>query len=132
MRSVGSMKPSRPEENEYASFYARYIALVPGHDVMAALEAQRLQMLQMLSARSEREGNFRYAPDKWSVKEIVGHLSDTERVFTYRAMRIARGDKTPLPGFEQDDYVKNGGFGERRLADLAEEFAAVRGGSIAL
>jgi len=126
------MKPSRPEQNEYAPFYARYIALVPGDDVMAALEAQRLYMLQMLTARSEREGNFRYAPDKWSVKEIVGHMSDTERVFTYRAMRIARGDKTPLPGFEQDDYVKNGGFGERRLADLAEEFAAVRSGSIAL
>src|SRR6202795_5336781 len=89
-------------------------------------------MLQVLSARSEREGNFRYAPDKWSVKEIVGHMSDAERVFTYRAMRIARGDKTPLPGFEQDDYVKNGGFGERRLADLAEEFAAVRSGSTAL
>jgi uncharacterized damage-inducible protein DinB len=126
------MKPRRPEQNEYAPFYARYIALVPGDDVMAALEAQRLHMLQMLSARSEREGNFRYAPDKWSVKEIVGHMSDTERVFTYRAMRIARGDKTPLPGFEQDDYVKNSNFGERRLADLAEEFAAVRSGSIAL
>ena len=126
------MKPSRPEPDEYAPFYARYIALVPGDDVIAALEAQRLHMLQMLSARSEREGNFKYAPGKWSVKETVGHMSDTERIFTYRAMRIARGDQTPLPGFEQDDYVKNGGFSERHLADLAEEFAAVRIGSIAL
>lgn len=126
------MKPNRPETSEYAPFYAGYIALVPGNDVMAALEAQRLHTLQTLSVRSEREGNFRYAPDKWTVKEIVGHMSDTERVFSYRAMRIARGDQTPLAAFEQDDYVKNGGFGERRLADLAEEFAAVRSGSIAL
>src|SRR6202047_1333815 len=124
MRSVGSMKPSRPEKNEYAPFYTRYIALVPGNDVIAELEAQRLHMLQMLSARSEREGNFRYAPDKWSVKEVVGHMSDTERVFSYRAMRIARGDKTPLPGFEQNDYVKNGNFGDRSLAALAEGFLA--------
>lgn len=126
------MKPGRPEDNEYAHYYAGYIALVPGDDVVAALEAQRLHMMQMLSARSEREGNFRYGADKWSVKEVLGHMADAERVFTYRAMRIARGDQTPLQGFEQDDYVKNGGFGERKLADLADEFAAIRGGSIAL
>jgi DinB superfamily len=126
------MKPGRPESSEYASFYECYIALVPGEDAVAALEGQRLHMMQMLSARSEREGNFKYAADKWSVKEVVGHLADSERVFAYRAMRIARGDRTPLSGFEQDDYVKSGGFGERRLTDLAEELAAVRSGSIAL
>lgn len=125
------MNPGRPDANEYAPYYERYIALVSGADVVAALEGQRLHMMQMLSARSEREGNFRYAADKWSVKDIVGHLADSERVFVYRAMRIARGDKTALSGFEQDDYVKNGGFGDRRLTDLAEEFAAVRSGSIA-
>jgi hypothetical protein len=126
------MKPGRPEANEYAPYYGGYIALVSGDDAVAALEAQRLHMMQMLSARSEREGNFRYAPGKWSVKEVLGHLADAERVFTYRAMRIARGDLTPLAGFEQDDYVKNGGFGDRRLADLADEFAAIRSASIAL
>jgi hypothetical protein len=126
------MNPGRPEASEYAPFYGGYIALVPGDDVMAALEGQRLHTMQVLSARSEREGNFRYAPEKWSVKEIVGHLSDSERVFAYRATCIARGDTTPFPGFEQDDYVKNGGFGERRLTDLAEEFAAIRSASIAL
>jgi len=126
------MKPGRPEASEYAPFYAGYIALVSGDDAVAALEAQRLHMMQMLSARSEREGNFRYATDKWSVKDVIGHMSDAERVFTYRAMRIARGDQTPLPGFEQNDYVRNGGFGERHLSDLAEEFAAVRSASIAL
>jgi hypothetical protein len=126
------MKPGRPEAGEYATFYQGYIALVSGDDVVGALESQRLHTMQVLSARSEREGNFRYAADKWSVKEVVGHLADSERVFAYRAMRIARGDQTPLSGFEQDDYVKSGGFGERRLTDLAEEFAAVRSGTIAL
>jgi uncharacterized damage-inducible protein DinB len=126
------MKPGRPESNEYASFYETYISLVPGDDVLGAMESQRLHMLQLLSARSEREGNFRYAPDKWSVKETVGHLSDTERIFAYRALRIARGDQTPMASFEQNDYVKSGNFGERRLSDLAEEFAAVRSASLAL
>ena len=126
------MKPGRPDASEYTPYYERYIALVPGDNVIVALETQRLHMVQVLSARSEREGNFRYGPEKWSVKEVVGHLADSERVFAYRAMRIARGDRTPLSGFGQDDYVRSGGFGERRLTDLAEEFAAVRSGSIAL
>ncbi len=123
---------ARPEPGEYAAHYEKYIALVPGNDVLGALEAQRLQMIQLFAARSERDGNFRYAPDKWTVKEVLGHVSDTERIFAYRAMRIARADKTPIEGFEQDDYVRNGSFNERPLADLAEEFAHVRGASIAL
>jgi hypothetical protein len=122
----------RPEPTEHAEFYTNYIAKVPGTDVLSVLDAQRVQMLQLFAGRSERDGSFRYAPGKWTVKEILGHISDSERVFTYRAMRIARGDQTPLPGFEQDDYVKNGAFGERTLAGLAEEFAIVRNASLAL
>jgi enhancing lycopene biosynthesis protein 2 len=126
------MKTKKPEASEYAPFYETYIQLVNSEDIVATLEAQRLHMMQMLAARSEREGNFRYAPDKWSVKEVVGHLADSERIFSYRALRIARGDVTPLPGFEQNDYVKNGGFGERKLTDLSEELAEVRGATSAL
>jgi uncharacterized damage-inducible protein DinB len=122
----------RPEPTEYADFYANYMSKVPGSDVLGVLESQRLQMLQLFAGRSERDGSFRYAPDKWTVKEVLGHITDTERIFTYRALRIARGDQTPLPGFEQDDFVKNGGFGERTLAGLADEFALVRAASIAL
>jgi hypothetical protein len=122
----------RPEPGEYAPFYETYISLVKGNDILGLLEAQRLQMAQMFAARSEREGNFRYALEKWTVKEVLGHVNDTERIFTYRALRIARGDQTPLSGFEQDDYVRGGNFGERSLADLAEEFAYVRSASIAL
>ena len=122
----------RPEATEYADFYAGYVSKVPGSDVLGVLESQRLQMLQLFAGRSERDGSFRYAPGKWSVKEVLGHITDAERIFTYRALRIARGDQTPLPGFEQDDFVKNGGFAERTLANLAEEFGMVRNASMAL
>lgn len=126
------MKIERPEPAEYAAYYEKYISLVPGNDVTGALESQRLQTMQLLAGRSEREGNFRYGPDKWTVKEVLGHMSDTERIFTYRALRIARGDKTSLEGFEQDAFVSNGGFNQRSLASLAEEFALVRSASLAL
>lgn len=119
----------RPEKSEYAAFYETYVSLVQGTDILSVLEAQRLQMTQLFAARSERDGNFRYAPGKWTVKEVLGHVTDAERIFSYRALRIARGDQTPLPGFEQEDYVKNGGFGERTLENLAEEFVLVRGGT---
>lgn len=123
---------ARPQPGEYAPYYEKYISLVPGSDILSALETQRVQVAHLLSPRSEREGNFRYAPGKWTVKEVLGHVSDTERIFAYRALRIARGDKTPMEAFEQDDYVRNGFFGERMLGDLAIEFDLVRAGTIAL
>jgi uncharacterized damage-inducible protein DinB len=123
---------NRPESSEYADYYASYISKVPGSDVLGVLESQRLQMLQLFTGRSERDGSFRYAPGKWTVKEVLGHITDTERIFTYRALRFARADQTPLPGFEQDDYVRSSAFSERTLASLAEEFGAVRSASIGL
>jgi DinB family protein len=122
----------RPEATEYAEFYANYVSKVSGTDLLRILESERLQMLQLFAGRTERDGNFSYAPGKWTVKEILGHITDTERIFTYRALRIGRGDKTPLPGFEQDDFVRNGGFAKRTIADLSEEFAVVRSASLAL
>lgn len=123
---------ARPEPPEYAPFYENYIALVPGNDVLRFLEDQAALYLRLFAGRGERDGDFRYAADKWTVKEALGHVNDTERIFTYRALRIARGDLTPLASFEQDDYVRNGGFASRRLAELAEEFAHVRRASISL
>jgi DinB superfamily len=122
----------RPTSNEYAPFYEKYVSLIPSEDILGTLEAQRVQMAQLFAARSEREGNFRYANGKWSVKEVLGHINDAERVFSYRAMRIGRGDTTPLPAFDQDDYVKQSGAGARTLGDLAEEFQVIRNSSIAL
>jgi hypothetical protein len=123
---------ARPEPGEYPPFYETYVSKVPGGDVIAQFESQRLQSAQLFAASTERDGNFRYAPDKWTIKEVVGHLSDSERIFSYRALRIARGDQTPLPGFEQNDYVKNGNFAEQSLADLVAEFGLVRASTLAL
>ena len=123
---------ARPAPGEYAPYYETYISKVKGSDIVGILEVQRLQVAQLFAAHSERDGNFRYAPDKWTIKEVVGHLSDSERVFSYRAMRIARGDQTPLPGFEQNDFVKNGNFAEQSLADLVAEFGSVRASTLAL
>src|ERR1700748_1885209 len=122
----------RPEPGEYAPFYETYVSKVQGADVLSQLESQRLQTAQLFAAGSERDGNFRYAPDKWTIKEVVGHLSDSERIFTYRALRIARGDQTPLPGFEQNDFVKIGNFAEQSLADLVQEYGMVRMSTLAL
>jgi len=125
----------RPQPGEYAPYYDRYISLVPGTDVLAALAAledQRRQMLLLLSGRTESDGDLRYTPEKWSLKEALGHISDTERIMSYRALRISRGDATPLEGFEQDDYVRNGPFARRPLADLIEDYIAVRRATISL
>ena len=122
----------RPQASEYAHYYDRYISLVTGLDVLPILEQQGRDMLLLLAGWSEEEGNFRYAPDKWSAKEVLGHVCDTERIFAYRALRIARADATPIEGFEQDDYVRNGRFANRALADLIEDFIAVRRATISL
>jgi len=126
------MKVAKPEPTEYAPYYEKYISLVPGDELTSLLESQAKRTVQLLAGRSENDGNFRYAPDKWSIKEVLGHISDTERIFTYRALRIARGDATPLASFEQDDYVRGGEFNARTLRDLLEEFAEVRGATSAL
>ena len=123
---------ARPEPGEYAPYYDRYISLVPGSDILGTLDAQRRQMLLLLSGRDESDGDIRYAPDKWSVKEVLGHVCDTERIMSYRALRIARGDRTPIEGFEQDDYVRNGPFGERPLPEAIEDYIAVRRATLSL
>ncbi len=115
-----------PDANEYASYYGRYVSLVPEGDIIATLSGQLDSTLKLLRSIDESKAGWRYAPDKWSIKELVGHVTDGERIFAYRALRIARGDRTPLPGFEQDDYVKYGHFDARRLDELAEEFELVR------
>jgi hypothetical protein len=116
----------RPQPDEYNSFYERYISLVPSGDVVATLTAQWTKTAGLLTGLPEERGSHRYAPGKWSIKEMIGHMIDTERIMAYRAMRIARGDATPLAGFEQDDYVRNANFDSEKLAGLVDEFAAVR------
>jgi hypothetical protein len=126
------MNQSRPGSGEYTEFYETYVSLIQEGEIIPVLEAQLRQMIALFTGRSEREGDFRYAPGKWSVKEILGHVADAERIFTYRALRIARGDQTPLPGFEQDDYVRVANSGKRKLMDIVEEFGDVRHATLSL
>jgi len=117
---------NRPEAAEYAPYYSRYVAHVPDGEILTTLEEQSSATLEMLRGISEPQADARYAPDKWSIKEVVGHITDTERIFAYRALRIARAGETPLPGFEQDGYVRHAGFDKHKLSDLAREFELVR------
>lgn len=122
----------RPQSSEYAPYYDRYISLVRGDNILEILDEQRRQFLLLVSGRSEDEGKLRYADGKWSVKELIGHVNDTERVFAYRALRIARGDQTPLEGFEQDPFVRKADFNARTLEDLVEDYIAVRRATLSL
>lgn len=123
---------ARPEPGEYAPYYDRYISLIPGTEILATLESQRRQMMLLLSGRDEADGDLRYAPDKWSAKQLLGHVCDTERIFAYRALRIARGDRTPIEGFEQDDYVSNGPFAQLPISEIIDEYIAVRRATLTL
>jgi hypothetical protein len=122
----------RPIAGEYNEYYERYISLVDSTDVLGILANQGQRFREVLGRLSDTQGNFAYAPGKWSIKEVVGHVVDTERIFSYRALRIGRGDQTPIEGFEQDDYIRNGGFGQHSLSDLLAEHAAVRSATLAL
>ena len=123
---------ARPEPDEYAPYYGKYVSLISGDDILAILKKQPPELATLLSTCTEADGDFCYAPGKWSVKEVLGHVIDTERVFSYRALRIARNDQTPMEGFEQDDYVKYGPFSHCSLAALVEEFKSVRLATLSL
>ena len=122
----------RPAPTEYAPYYARYIDLVPEADPIAALEAQLGETLAVLRPAPEAQGSVRHPPYTWTVKEVVGHVTDTERIFGYRALRFARGDTTPLPGFDEGAYAPAGEFDRVPLAGLVGEFETVRRSHVAL
>ena len=123
---------SRPAADEYNAYYDRYISKVPEGDIAQTLSAQLSATLAFLESIPESRGDYRYAAGKWTVKEVILHVIDAERIFAYRALRIGRGDKTPLASFEQDDYVPMSRASERTVRDLAEELGHVRRASIAL
>lgn len=122
----------RPDSTEHIEYFGRYTALVPDGSIEETLRKQREETAALLARVPAANEEHRYAEGKWSVKEVVGHMADGERVFAYRALRIGRNDMTPLPGFEENDYVAEGRFGRRSLASLAQEFRAVREGTLEL
>lgn len=116
----------RPEKTEYHPYYETYIQKVPEGDFMETFRTESTTTITLLESLSEAQWNHAYAPGKWTIKEAVMHMMDTERIFAYRALRIARGDKTPLAGFEQDDYVPNSKANSRSGKNILEEFKALR------
>ena len=120
-----------PRANEYAEFYAGYVERAEAKgDVFAALSQQIDQIKSALGGLSDEQGLFRDAPNEWSIKEVIGHLNDVERVFSYRLLRVSRNDSTPLPGFEQNDFVREAGFDNHPLKDLVGEFEHLRRANI--
>jgi len=123
---------TRPLKSEYPEFYERYIGLIKGDDIIRVLREQTLTVQTVLSSVPEDRETYSYAEGKWTLKEVIGHIVDTERVVGYRVLRFARGDKRELPGIEATFYVEHGNFNKRSLYDLAHEFGFVRGANIAL
>lgn len=116
----------RPEPTEYGAYYQRYIDAVPRGDPFAILARQVDQLRASLGRVRGASEHHRYAQGKWTIREVVGHMSDVERIFGYRALRIARGDTTELPGFDQDEYMAVAGYDHRSLDDLLDEFSSLR------
>ena len=120
------MKQRRPDPSEHAPYFSRYIDLVPETDILAALESQIAATTKTLRGVGESRSTYRYAPDKWTIKDVAGHLGDSERVFGYRAMCIARGDTVSLPSFDEKLYAEHSDFDRWTLEQLVEQLAALR------
>lgn len=123
---------SRPEPDEYAPYFGRYIAEAGPADPLTTMREQLETTPAFFASAGEARAGYRYAPGKWSIREILGHLADSERIFSYRALRLARADATPLPSFDENGLVAAADFDSRPLASVIEEWAAVRRASLAL
>ena len=121
---------SKPQEGDYIPYQINYISLVPDGDLIEIMRSQIDATAAYLAELSEAHIEYRYAPGKWTIKEVLQHMIDCERIMCYRALRIARKDTTPLPGFEENDYVTNANVDERDFINMVREFIAVRAGTI--
>lgn len=123
---------SRPAPSEHAEYYRRYIDAVPDGDIVLQLRRQAPATIALLERLGEAGSGFRYAPDKWSVKQVLGHVIDGERLFAHRALAIARGDPADQPSMDQDIWMRGADFDQRTLASLSAEYSAVRAAAVAL
>lgn len=122
----------RPTENEYPSYYLPYINQVPDGDVVQLLKENLEETVKLFEGISEEDELFRYAPGKWSIKEVLGHITDTERIMSYRLLRVSRGDKTPLAGFNENDYVEAAQTNQLSMKNILEDFITTRKATISL
>lgn len=129
-RGVPAM--NRPDKTEYAEYYHKYIQAVPNGDISDILENQLNTTVELFSNITEEKSLYRYAPGKWCIREVLGHIIDAERVFAYRALRFSRGDQKPLQGFDENEYINNSSYERRNLPMLIEEFFNIRKSTISL
>jgi len=116
----------RPDASEFAPYYNTYVSLIENKDVLDVLDAQPQKIRSLIGKIPEERGNFAYSEGKWTIKELLSHVIDGERIFAYRVLRISRGDQTPIEGFEQDDYIELSNAANRRIAEMIEEFELQR------
>jgi hypothetical protein len=129
MSTATAMKPT---ENEYAPYYGKYIALVTEENVIEALENSLRDTLELLNGITEEKADYRYAPEKWSIKEVIGHIGDSERVFAYRALCFSRNYDNNIAGFDENEFIANSNFRNLSLKDVVDEFVAIRNSTIVL
>lgn len=122
----------RPSNEEYSAYFETYVSLVPDGDIRECLTETFKKTIEVLSTVSEERANYRYAPGKWSLKEVLGHITDNERIMSYRLLRIARGDRTPLAGYDQDVLMGGASFDACILSELLEDYTAVRQATLTL
>ncbi|WP_436374920.1 DinB family protein [Cytobacillus sp. BC1816] len=122
----------KPKSNEYAPYYEKYVSSVPEGDLLQILDEQIKETMNLVKDLNEDQAQFRYAPEKWTVKEVIGHITDTERIMSYRLLCIGRGDLAKLPGYDDNEYVKNGQFNRFSIRELVEQLSYVRQNTIAL
>lgn len=129
---MNNLNVGRPDASEYPPYAEKYVNLVAGSDIMSQFSKQLEEITASLRPVDDRRASeFSYAPGKWTLKQVLGHIIDTERIFSYRVLCVARNESNPLPGFEQDDYVAAGLFNERTVSSLLDEFCAIRHSAIA-
>lgn len=123
---------TRPASDEYTSYQNQYVSIVPDGNIIDLLERQQQETVDYYSKLNEQQALYRYAEGKWSLKEVLGHIADTEAIMSYRLLRIARGDRTALPGFEQDDYMEPASFDTLSNEELLERYTSIRRSTLSL
>jgi DinB superfamily len=127
-----SNRTSRPQPDEYSPYFGRYVERVPAGDLVAILRDQIGETRSLVAGLSDDASDFAYAPGKWTIREVIGHMADTERVMAYRILVAARGDATPLPSFDENAWTPAGEFGARSMESVRAELETVRAGTVAL
>ncbi|MEH7072936.1 DinB family protein [Neobacillus drentensis] len=122
----------RPLDSEYPEYYKPYVNLVPDGNLISILKENLVKSIELFESLSEEDGHFRYADHKWCIQEVLGHMADTERIMSYRLLRVGRGDQTPLAGFNENDYVQGSQVNKLPIKSILEDFISARKATLTL